>query len=288
MKIKISEARYRYLEDKTRFPYKNVSSVTLMYIHQYLRDKRTTIEGREENNLDDKFLETMFQRTFFDPDFIDSVKEFIDSKYLSDCFKENICYILNKEEGNEELIQKLSEVDHLKEISGDTWRNVSNGILHYYQNNKNEKKNLAGKCLNHYLFHLNSKGAIDYTKSINTPRTLATSILSTSGIIPEATYYNIYDSNTLDLNEEHLFSIYQKFQKFFPNRVDFYVMMVDLIPKLNAYHFINTYYRFVDSDFSVRFIIRNRELDPNSKEINKMFHKRVDEFKKKEKILELR
>ena len=107
-----------------------------------------------------------------------------------------------------------------------------------------------------YLFVLDGKGPIEYIKE-EYGKELPKAILDKSNLSSRASYYSGYGVDTTLLGERHLFSIYKKFVKYYPDKTEEFAKLVDSIPKLTPTEFINNYFLFVENGFNSDF--QNKE-----------------------------
>ena len=255
----IEEYEYDVLLDKIRYGIKKVDDAVNIY--EFLKDKKTEVSVI---GLDDKkplesphlgFLGRLFNRTKSDfaSGFTEADEEFLKSNYLSEELKKEInSRLKNCYKGLTELINSEKQIndfskEELKEIM-ELLKTIGNSL-------PDKDKNDYAKfyyIFEEYLFVLDGSGPVGYIKE-KYGEELPIAMLERSNVVSRASYYSGYGVDGRLLGDRHLFSLYKKFVKYYPDKADEFVKMVMSISKLTPTEFITNYLSFVrnglDSDF---------------------------------------
>lgn len=316
MKKTIIEAyEFARLSDKTRCLKSNIDVNELIEAYEYLKDKKYKEESlgstRVVENAHIEFLSNALNRTYFYEDYNKPTEEFIKSSYLSTDLKKEILSLL---EGNcnKKLEALLKSDTETKDFTKEEIKEIRDSLAKLYKKltNKEEKEkcNDIHALLEDYFFVLDGEGPIEFIKE-EYGNELPNFIIDKSAFPSIPTYYSGYGVNRRFLNEDHLFSMYKKYVKFYPDKADEFVNLVNSIYILRPTEFINNYFEFVrngfNSDFShksgnmsldgvygeTRDIVgvvslfsafRERDIESEYKitsEIKKEFLKKVEEYK---------
>ncbi len=258
----ISEIEFKNLLKKIRYGVKNIDEA--IEIYDYLKDKKTedSFFDRETRTIENphfEFLRTIFNRTESDyaGGFTEEDEEFLKSDYLSEELKKEIN---NKLKNNsKELTELLNSEKQINDFSKEEINKIMK-LLITISNPLPDKEryDYGALCytLETYLFVLDGKGPIEYIKE-EYGKELPKAILDKSNLSSRASYYSGYGVDTTLLGERHLFSIYKKFVKYYPDKTEEFVKLVDSIPKLTPTEFINNYFLFVENGFNSDF--QNKE-----------------------------
>lgn len=174
--------------------------------------------------------------------------DFINSKYLSDYFKDSIKELL---EGtmSEEIESILNSSKTINQMSEEEIKKIYDAIVEYYRiNGKSPKSNISSKILT-YLYKLDGKGVTSFIKNNINGEDIARQMLLTSGLNSRASYYSGRGVNYSDLNEDNLVAIFQKLLRFDEKFALSFVDMVCGMKTLGATEFINSFIRLGANKF---------------------------------------
>lgn len=254
----IEGSEYNGLLEKTRYGIKKVEDAVDIY--EYLKDKKTKIRviGGDDKLLENphlEFLERLFGRTKSDRacGFTEADEEFLKSNYLSRELKKEINNRLNN--CSKELVELLNSEKQINDFSKEEIKEIIELFKTISNSLSDEAKYDYGKfyyIFDEYLFALDGNGPIEYIKE-KYGKDLPIAMLERSNVVSRASYYSGYGVDNSLLGDRHLFSLYKKFVKYYPDKAAEFVKMVMSISKLTPTEFITNYLSFVrnglDSDF---------------------------------------
>lgn len=249
---------YNCLLEKIRYGVNEVRDA--IEIFEFLKDKKTEIR----TGFDDKqilenphlaFIDGLFFKSMSDRTcgYTDAEEEFLKSSYLSEELKKEIWNRIKN--CSKELIELLNSE---KEINDFSMKEIKE-IVELIKSTSNslsskDKDEYRWFCFifEEYLFVLDGNGPVEYIKE-KFGEKLPIAMLERSNVICRASYYSGYGVDHNLLGDRHLFSLYKKFVKFYPEKVEEFVKMVMSVSMLTATEFINDYESFVwnglNSDF---------------------------------------
>ena len=232
----------------------------IIEIYEYLKDKKTEIlncyrKTMKIENAHIYFLKVALDSIYFSPKYSKATEDFLKSDYLSEEFKKEICSVLNSNCCSEQLLllnsgRKMSgfSKDEIIEIE-ETLCQASNQL----SNHKKKKKcNELYEIFEDYIFVIDGVGPVEYIKEKYGLK-LPIVILDKSGVNSLPYYYSGYGVDKRYLGEDHLFSIYQKIAKFYPDKADEFVKMVKSISTLTHTEFVTNYLSFVQNGMNSDF-----------------------------------
>lgn len=254
----IEGSEYNGLLEKTRYGIKKVEDAVDIY--EFLKDKTTEVSviGGDDEILENPhlaFLERLFIRSMSDRacGFTETDEEFLKSNYLSGELKKEISNRLNNR--SKELTKLLNSEKQINDFSKEEikeiielFRTISNSL------SDKTKSECGSFChlFEEYIFVLDGNGPIEYIKE-KYGKELPIAMLERSNVVSRASYYSGYGVDGSLLGDRHLFSLYKKFVKYYPDKADEFVKMVMSISKLTPTEFITNYLSFVrnglDNDF---------------------------------------
>ena len=177
-------------------------------------------------------------------------KIFIQSKYLSDYFKNSIKELLSTQELSDEVKNALNSDKLINDMSEEELKSICSSINVFYKNSEQKTVNIAGSIMS-FLYKLNGKGVMAYIKNNVSNDSLAEDILRTSGLCDRASYYPRRGVNRGDLNEGNLVAIFRKLLKIDQNYAIEFVEMVKQMETLGATEFINSFKKFAKNGFKL-------------------------------------
>ena len=258
----INEYEYKELLKKTRYNIKKVEDI--IDIYEFLKDKtseRKTIGGDKEviKNLHLDFLKNLFYQSMMPTAAVltETEEEFLKSNYLSEELKKEICNRLKN--SPKELIELLNSDKQINDFSKEAIKEIIESLKCTSDSLSDEARyayrDFCFNIFEEYLFILDGNGPIEYIKEEH-EKDLPIKMLERSNVFPSSSYYSGYDVNNNLLGENHLFSLYKKFVKYYPEKVDEFVRMVMFIPMLTPTEFVTNYLSFVRngmlSDISIK------------------------------------
>ena len=223
MKKEIDIKEYFALENK-------IDSLTkkeeFIDIHRYLMDKTCGCDYLDIKDCGFQFIMALLSRDFgrtYVYKYKDGAKEFIESKYLFDYFKSYFDFDSKKD------ISDMSEIE----------------IKPLYDSLNDEDK----QVFKAYLYKLNSDSVNKFIKKNIDSKTLASDILSSSGLSSLASTYVGRGVNYGDLNDFNLNAIFNKLFAIDKNYAFNYVDMVLNMETLGATEFINAFKSLAGNGF---------------------------------------
>lgn len=235
-------------------------------IYEFLKNKTTKIKSACGNyvileNPHLSFLDGFFLGSMspYGHDFTDVEKEFLKSDYLSDELKKEIYNRIKN--SSEKLTELLNSENHINVFSKETIKEII-GLLKSASSKAKEDYVDFCNLFEEYLFVLDGNGPIGYIKE-KYGKDLPIEMLKRSNIINDASHYEGYGVERSILGEWHLFSLYRKFAKYYPEKVDEFVEMIRSIQLLTPTNFIINYSYFVENGLNSNFKIKESN---NSKE----------------------
>ena len=223
MKKEIDIKEYFALENK-------IDSLTkkeeFIDIHRYLIDKTCDCDYLDIKDCGFQFIRALLNRDSgitYVYEYKDGAKEFIESKYLSDYFKSYFDFDSNKD---------ISDMNKIE-------------IKPLYDSLNDEDK----QVFKAYLYKLNSDNINDFIKKNIDSKTLASDILSSSGLSSLASTYVGRGVNYGDLNDFNLNAIFNKLFAIDKNYAFNYVDMVLNMETLGATEFINAFKSLASNGF---------------------------------------
>ena len=197
----------------------------------------------------EEFLSRDWGRTI-DYQYSSGAKKFIQSKYLSDYFKNSIKELLSTQELSDEVKNALNSDKLINDMSEEEIKSICSSINDFYKNSEQKIVNIAGS-IKSFLYKLNGKGVMAYIKNNVSNDSLAIDILRTSGLCDRASYYSGRGVNRGDLNERNLVAIFRKLLKIDQNYAIEFVEMVKQMETLGATEFINSFKKFAKNGFKL-------------------------------------
>ena len=251
---------YNGLLDTIRYGIKKVDDA--IDIYEFLKNKKTKVHGIDGDEIIENphfgFLERLFNKSM--SDFACGLKEtdeeFLKSNYLSKELKQEIYSKLSKNCSKELTTLLRSE----KQVTDFSKKEIKE-ILALFKTTANAStdKTEYGKLyylFGEYLFILDGNGPIEYIKE-KYGEELPIAMLNRSNVIVSASYYSGYGVDSRLLGDRHLFSLYKKFLKYYPDKADEFVKMVMSIKTLTPTEFITNYLSFVRNDLNNNFEKKN-------------------------------
>ncbi len=261
-KVFISGGEYNSFLETTRYSDSIRFDVNrIIEIYKYLKDKKTEKrsffeEPKKIENAHLDFLRIALNRIYFSPKYNQATEDFLKSDYLSDELKKEIYDVLKGTCCSEQLKVLLNSERRINDFSKNEIKEIDESLCRISSalsdNKYGEKCKEIYELFEDYIFVIDGVGPIEYIKEKNGSE-LPIIMLEKSGIPSHESYYSGYGVDRRYLGENHLFSIYKKFAKFYPDKADEFVKMVRAISKLTPTEFVTNYLSFVrnglDSDF---------------------------------------
>lgn len=178
-------------------------------------------------------------------------KNFIQSKYLSDYFKNSIKELLSDEELGQEVLNALNSDKVINDMSEEEILSIYSAIKEFYAKSPRTEKVSVANYFMSLLYKLNGPGVVSFIKNNVNNEDLARHILLTSGLNDRASYYSGRGVNYSDLNENNLVAIFSKLLKVDADYAINFVDMVRQMKTLGATEFINSFMSFATNGFKV-------------------------------------
>ena len=246
-KNKISYKEYDALCNIAMYPYGEVSGSDLIEIHKYLKGKQVT-DYIKINDAGKNFLYQVLSRSFYFPFYEKANIDFLSSDYMSDEMK-NIIVGATLENYSKELLDILNNNKHFNNYTSEELTK----IYDEFTSSKSKYLLYEKMALEDYLFYLDGDGVVEFVKSKYDDRLLALLMLQHSAI--DASIY--YANNNLveyEFNENHLLSLYDKYNKYLSEKKDDYFDFVNNINYLTPYNFTENYNTFINNGFNSNFL----------------------------------
>ncbi len=254
----IEKREYKRLGDNVRYHSKKVEDIIDVY--EYLKDKRTEEkhwngEVEQLDNLHLKLLSEILFRTesTYADGFSEFEEEFLKSEYLSDQLKIEISGMLKNR--SQELTELVNSDKNISDFSKEELKRIID-LLESIGNSleDNEKWFYGSFCrvFREYLFELDGKGPVEYIKEKYGDE-LPVLMLKRSNVSEHASYYSGYGVSNGMLGDKHLFSLYKKFVKFYPDDADSFVKFVMSLSNLAPTEFVTNYLSFVSNGLSGKY-----------------------------------
>lgn len=173
------------------------------------------------------------------------IVKFIKSKYLSDYFKNEIKFLLDGEDIDNNVKNLIESDKKINDMSEEEIKGIALAIKKYEYYEEATVANLFRT----YLYKLDGEGVISYIKNNIDGHDLISHILHTSGLSARASYYSGRGVNIGDLNESHLEKIFKELLKLDISYALEYVKMVQQMKTLGATEFIKTFFNFAENNF---------------------------------------
>lgn len=193
-------------------------------------------------------------------------EKFMQSKYLSDYFKNSIKELFVSEELSEEVMNALNSDKLINDMVEEELKGIYFSIEDFYKNSEKEIINIAGSILS-FLYKLNGNGVVSFIKNNISNNALASHILLTSGLNDRASYYLGRGVNYGDLNEKNLIAIFGKLLKLDPSYATEFVEMVKQMKTLGATEFINSFMNFANNGFK----LENLKTEDSNISLNRLY-----------------
>lgn len=192
-----------------------------------------------------------------------SAVDFVNSKYLSDYFKDNMRELL-EDTMTDEIEDILNSDKDINQMSGEEIKIIYDAVEEYYHiNGRSPKSNISSNFLA-YIYKLNGDGVSSFLKKYIDGESLARRILLTSGVNDSASYYSGRGVNYGDLNENNLVAMFEKLVRIDKKFALNFVKMVCGMKTLGASEFITSFIRLGRNKFeysSKKITSKNISLD---------------------------
>ena len=261
----ISEDEYNKLLKKSRSSVGDVNAIIEVY--NYLKNKTLKLYNGVFVKAHIYFLDNLFLRTLSPRchGFSKTDEEFIKSTFLANEFKELIYLNIKDYNYSEELKELLTGDKHFNDFTKEEIKRIMNFDV---SDGNRERYNRYCYHLTNYLFVLDGLGVIQYLKEAYGDN-LPIEMLKRSNVCISAFYYSGYGVDYSILGDKHLFSLYRKFVKYYPDKVEEFLKFVDSIDLLTATEFVKNYMTFVRNGLDSNFIIENGNVSIDGLEGNK-------------------
>ena len=172
-------------------------------------------------------------------------------------------YCFNNEKRVGELIRNLQNMG----VSINKKYDIEGNI--FYKLNYNEKfEDIYIDGIDDYLFVLDGVGVVQYIKE-KYGDTLPIEMLTRSNVSSSAFYYSGYGVDYSILGEGHLFSLYRKFVKYYPDKVEEFISLVNSIDLITPTEFVNNYMIFVRNGLNSNFMLKKGNISIEGLDGNK-------------------
>lgn len=226
----------------------------LTEICNFLDGKKCDDNGKIIKNVLDDFIYQIVRKPYYDPEYPSEIEEFIKSDYFSDKIKKDILKMTKSLDGYERINKMLKSKLNLNDFDLDALNDISDAFFEYSERKEIDKDvNIKTPIIfNKYMFVLDGSGPVLFIINNNTQEELAKEFLTNVGLFPEPEYYKNMGLNRLELNEDHLISIYKEYEKYLPEKKDDYVSLVKANKSFSPFDFITNYNKFVKNGFSTK------------------------------------
>ena len=242
----ISENEYEKHVKKTRYLIEDIN--ILIDTYKYLENKKLFQNEKVYDNAHLIFLQDLFFKTKSDrlSGFNNIDEEFLKSVFLSDRLKKEIYFSIKDYNCSNEIKELLNGNKHFNDFTKDEIEEImniipNNELLHY--------------VIDDYLFELDGLGAVQYIKEKYQEK-LPIELLDRSNVVTSASYYSGYGVNHSLLGDGHLFSLYKKFVKYYPDKVDEFLKLINCMDMITPTGFINNYMTFVWNGLDSNFMMK--------------------------------
>lgn len=276
----------KYIKEDELDRYLNIAAYGLNYygnnndgidkiyeIYEYLKDKKSVKQFGEIKvpNAHLEFLHNALVRRHNIPDYNSDIELFLKSNYIVEELKKEIYIVISDDSCYAQLCELMNSEKSINDFSKEELSLIFDSLLRKYNTTSNV--DIKNKCndidciLRDYIFILDGEGSIDYIKERYKDE-LPSIIIEKSGMIASPTYYSGYGIDRSLLGENHLFSIYKKYDKYYPDKTDEFVNMVNSIDYLTPTEFITNYLLFVQNGMNSNF--KRRMVNANLDDAPKM------------------
>lgn len=248
----ISEEKYDKLKEKIRYDAKDINE--LINIYDYLKDKKAKYYNGIHENAHLSFLESLLFKTESDrlSGYSEVDEEFLKSEYLSKELKNEIYDRIKNYNCPSDLVNLLNGEKLINDFSKEEIKQIMNYDI---PDDNKEKYNYFCHLINNYLFVLDGTGVVEYIKELYKEQ-LPIVMLRKSNVVTRSSYYSGYGVDYSLLGQRHLFSLYKKFVKYYPDKAEEFEKLVNYIPRLTATEFINNYNEFINNGLDSNFILK--------------------------------
>lgn len=264
----------KYIKEDELDRYLNIAAYGLNYygnnndgidkiyeIYEYLKDKKSVKQFGEIKvpNAHLEFLHMALDRGRDVPDYNSDIEIFLKSDYIAKELKKEICYVISNDSCYKQLCELINSERSINDYSKEEISLIFDSLLKTFNTTSNA--DIKNKCsdidciLQDYIFILNGEGPVNYIKERYKDK-LPHIIVEKSGLISSPTYYSGYGIDRSLLGENHLFSIYKKYDKYYPDKTDEFVNMVNNVNCLTPTEFLTNYLLFVQKGMNSDFIRR--------------------------------
>lgn len=188
-----------------------------------------------------------------------------DANKLLNEFKELIYLNIKDYNYSEELKELLTGDKHFNDFTKEEIKRIMNFDV---PDGNRERYNRYCYHLTNYLFVLDGLGVIQYLKEAYGDN-LPIEMLKRSNVCTSAFYYSGYGVDYSILGERHLFSLYRKFVKYYPDKIEEFIKLVNGIDLLTATEFVNNYMKFVRNGLNSDFIFEKGNISINGLDCDK-------------------
>lgn len=255
----ILKDEYNDLLRKSRYLVEDVN--VIIEVYKYLKNKTISINNDVYDKahiyfLDDLFLLTTSPRCH---GFSEIEEEFIKSSFLSSEFKEEIYLTFKDYDCSDELKELLNGDKDFNDFTKEEIKLIMN--FNVPEDNR-EWYDHHLYLIDSYLFVLDGLGVVQYIKEKYSD-TLPVEMLTRSNVSSSAFYYSGYGVDHSILGEKHLFSLYRKFVKYYPDKTEEFIKLVNGMDLLTATEFVNNYMKFVRNGLYSDFIFEKGNISIN-------------------------
>ena len=237
----------------------NSTDINELYkIYEYLKDKRSVMQYGEIEvpNAHLAFLSAALMRSNCSTEYKSEIEEFLKSDYIAKEIKEELRCVIADSCCSKQLSELINSERPINDFSKEEISLIMDLLLRIY--NEASEPDIKKRCndfefvLRDYLFILDGKGPIEYIKERYKEK-LPVIIIEKSGLIASPVHYAGYGIDRSLLGESHLYSIYKQFFKYYPDKSDEFVNMVNSIDNLTPTEFLTNYFLFIQNGMSSNF-----------------------------------